>query len=140
MKELIDQYTRVVEWSDEDQCFVGRCPELFLGGCHGADAEAVDGRLRAIIADVLRDYRQERQSPPPPARRAARLNTALEARRRTGLNQCGFARALGVATATVRNWEQGRIRPKGTAATLLRLIERRPELLREIAQPRGNRA
>ena len=28
-------YTLVVEWSDEDQCYIRRCPELFGGGVHG---------------------------------------------------------------------------------------------------------
>ena len=25
------QYLKIVEWSEEDKCFVGRCPELMLG-------------------------------------------------------------------------------------------------------------
>ncbi len=24
-----DKYVKIVEWSDEDQCFIGSCPELF---------------------------------------------------------------------------------------------------------------
>lgn len=31
------RYVRIVEWSDEDECFIGSCPELFYGGCHGDD-------------------------------------------------------------------------------------------------------
>jgi hypothetical protein len=34
-----DQYLKVVEWSEEDQCYVGTCPTLMLGGIHG-DNEA----------------------------------------------------------------------------------------------------
>jgi hypothetical protein len=30
-----DRYLKLVEWSDEDGCYVGRCPELMLGGVHG---------------------------------------------------------------------------------------------------------
>ena len=42
-----DRYVKLVEWSDEDACFIGSCPELFYGGCHGADPRAVfDLRLR----------------------------------------------------------------------------------------------
>ncbi len=26
------RYAKFVEWSDEDQCFIGRCPELMAGG------------------------------------------------------------------------------------------------------------
>ena len=32
------RYVKIVEWSEEDQWFVGSCPGLFYGGCHG-DAE-----------------------------------------------------------------------------------------------------
>ena len=30
------RYAKVVEWSEEDQCFVGSCSGLIDGGCHGA--------------------------------------------------------------------------------------------------------
>jgi hypothetical protein len=29
------RYVKLVEWSDEDQCYVGSAPGLLLGGCHG---------------------------------------------------------------------------------------------------------
>jgi len=132
MKYSADNYTREVEWSEEDQCYVGRCPELFLGGCHGNSEKVVEEQLIEIICSVLLDYEKEGKEPPEPALRSARLNTALEARRRTGLNQKNFARAIGVGMGTVRNWEQGRNTPKGTAATLLKIVERRPEILREL--------
>ena len=35
------RYRILVEWSDEDQCFIGRCPELFEGGVHGNDEAKV---------------------------------------------------------------------------------------------------
>ena len=40
MKESA-RYVKIVEWSHEDQCYVGSCPGLFLGGCHGDDEQAV---------------------------------------------------------------------------------------------------
>ena len=36
-----NQYVKIVEWSNEDRCFVGSCPGLFYGGCHGDDEKAV---------------------------------------------------------------------------------------------------
>ena len=36
MKES-DKYLKIVEWFEEDQCYVGSCPGLFWGGCHGHD-------------------------------------------------------------------------------------------------------
>ena len=48
-------------------------------------------------------------------------------RRRAGLSQAEFARGIGVSTATVRDWERGKLFPQGTARTLLRVIDRVPE-------------
>jgi len=44
------RYLKIVEWSDEDKCFVGRCPGLFHGGCHG-DNEADVYRELCQIAE-----------------------------------------------------------------------------------------
>ncbi len=41
IKKLAARYPKLVEWSDEEGCFVGRCPALFLGGVHGKDEAAV---------------------------------------------------------------------------------------------------
>ena len=39
------RYQKYVEWSDEDQCFIGRCPALFGGGVHGSDEAKVYAEL-----------------------------------------------------------------------------------------------
>ena len=49
-----------------------------------------------------------------------------EIRERTGLSQVAFARSIGVAPGTVRNWEQGRRRPHGPARVLLALLNEEP--------------
>lgn len=41
IKNAAARYAKFVEWSDEDQCFIGRCPELFDGGIHGDDEAKV---------------------------------------------------------------------------------------------------
>jgi putative transcriptional regulator len=48
-------------------------------------------------------------------------------RERLGLTQDEFAKAFGVTTATLRNWEQGRREPRGPARVLLNVIEKEPE-------------
>jgi len=53
------RYTKIVEWSEEDQCFVGRCPELLLGGCHGDDERKVFDELCRIVDDVIEGFRRE---------------------------------------------------------------------------------
>jgi len=53
-------------------------------------------------------------------------------RARLGMSQEAFAGHYGLDVATVRNWEQGRTRPEGPAATLLQLIDRDPEKIAEL--------
>jgi putative transcriptional regulator len=52
-------------------------------------------------------------------------------RRGYGLTQERFARMLGISVATLRNWEQGRRRPEGSACVLLRVVARHPDAVIE---------
>jgi putative transcriptional regulator len=54
-------------------------------------------------------------------------------RDRMGLSQKDFAHVLGVSVKTLQNWEQGRRNPNGAAAKLLRVAEKYPEVLLEMA-------
>jgi putative transcriptional regulator len=58
----------------------------------------------------------------------------VEVRNRIGLSQAQFARLLGVSVRTLQEREQGRRQPSGAAKTLLRVAERHPEVLRELAE------
>lgn len=60
------QYLKLVEWSDEDQCFIGRCPSLFYGGCHGDDEQAVFAELCEIVDETIELLQQEGKPLPPP--------------------------------------------------------------------------
>jgi len=53
------EYTKIVEWSDEDQCYVGSCPGLIYGGCHGEDEKQVFEELCQIVEEVIELYRQD---------------------------------------------------------------------------------
>jgi len=61
-----DRYVKLVEWSDEDQCFIGSCPELFYGGCHGDDPRAVFDELCRIVEEMIELYKQDGKSLPSP--------------------------------------------------------------------------
>lgn len=61
-----DKYVKLVEWSDEDGCFIGSCPELFYGGCHGSDAKAVFAELCDLIEETIRIYERENRQLPEP--------------------------------------------------------------------------
>jgi predicted RNase H-like HicB family nuclease len=60
------RYAKIVEWSDEDQTYVGSCPGLLLGGCHGDDERKVFDELCDIVDEVLELYRADGRPLPPP--------------------------------------------------------------------------
>jgi predicted HicB family RNase H-like nuclease len=49
IKEEAARYVKYVEWNEEDQCFIGRCPELFVGGVHGGDEASVYKELCGAV-------------------------------------------------------------------------------------------
>lgn len=59
-------YVKIVEWSDEDQCFVGSCPGLFYGGCHGDDEKQVFAELCEIVDETIALYERDGKLLPPP--------------------------------------------------------------------------
>jgi predicted RNase H-like HicB family nuclease len=61
-----DRYVKVVEWSEEDGCYVGRCPGLLYGGCHGSDQQAVFAELCEIVEEAIDIYHQDGRPLPPP--------------------------------------------------------------------------
>ena len=61
-----DRYVKLVEWSEEDDCFIGSCPELFFGGCHGSDAKSVFSDLCEIIEETIQLYEQDGKQIPAP--------------------------------------------------------------------------
>ena len=60
------RYTKIVEWSDEDQCFVGRCPEIMLGGVHGSDEAKVYAELCQAVEEMLELIRADGHELPEP--------------------------------------------------------------------------
>lgn len=58
----------------------------------------------------------------------------IAARQGAGLSQGQFAALLGVSVRTLQEWEQGRRQPSGAAKTLLKVAERHPAVLRELAE------
>ncbi|HSG45677.1 MAG TPA: helix-turn-helix domain-containing protein [Anaerolineales bacterium] len=48
------------------------------------------------------------------------------------LSQSAFAGLMDVSLRTVQNWEQGRRKPSGLAVVLLRIAERKPEVLMQL--------
>ena len=82
--------------------------------------------------DLLESVRQMKAGK---ASRITNVNVSsiVAARNTLGLSQSRFAELLGVSKRTLQEWEQGRRTPTGAAKTLLRVVERHPEVFRGIA-------
>jgi len=61
------------------------------------------------------------------------VSPIVSVRNAVGLSQTHFATLLGVSVRTLQEWEQGRRSPSGAAKTLLRVAEKHPDVLRELA-------
>ena len=68
------------------------------------------------------------------AQHSVEPNEVAQARLKTGLSQSQFAKALRISPRTLQQWEQGRRHPSGAAETLLQIVTRHPEVLREVAR------
>jgi len=59
------RYVKIVEWSDEDRCYVGSAPGLLHGGCRGDDEFAVFEELSQIVEETIELYAREGRPLPP---------------------------------------------------------------------------
>ena len=58
------KYIKIVEWSDEDECFIGYCPGIIGPCCHG-DNEVEVFRQLCEVVDELLAYAQKKNKPLP---------------------------------------------------------------------------
>ena len=77
MKESA-QYIKIVEWSDEDECYIGTSPGLMYGGCHGDDEKAVFAELCDIVEEIIGLYREDGKPLPPPTAGNGRADKLFE--------------------------------------------------------------
>lgn len=60
------RYIKIVEWSDEDQAFVGQCPGVIGPCCHGDDEALVYRELCRIVDEWIDMARRDGRPLPPP--------------------------------------------------------------------------
>jgi predicted RNase H-like HicB family nuclease len=60
------RYVKVIEWSDEDGCFVGQYPGIIGPRCHGDDETAVYAELCRIVDEWIEIMKSRGQPLPPP--------------------------------------------------------------------------
>jgi predicted RNase H-like HicB family nuclease len=66
MRKESDIYKKIVYWSDEDNCFIGQCPELMFGGIHGEDAFEVFKELNEAVEEVIEIFKEDGKPLPKP--------------------------------------------------------------------------
>lgn len=128
-------YTRIIEWSEEDQLYLGRLPELLFGHCtHGATPEEVNRNLdeceelalETLNENPLRGIRVVVFAPGSRHNWTAK-NKIAKLRQSLNMGQTEFAALLGASASTLKKWETGQRTPSGAAAKLLEILERTPE-------------
>ena len=66
MRKESDLYKKIIYWSDEDNCFIGMCPELMYGGVHGDNAFEVFKELNEAVEEVIEIYEEDKIPLPRP--------------------------------------------------------------------------
>ena len=63
------RYIKIVQWSDEDQCFVGQCPGVVGPCCHGDNEAEVYAELCEIVEECIEMLKVDGKPLPPPTAR-----------------------------------------------------------------------
>lgn len=58
IRKVSDNYLKVVEWSEEDQCYVGTAPGLIIGGVHGKSQDKVFKELCVVVEEAVSTLRK----------------------------------------------------------------------------------
>ncbi len=66
-----DQFHKWVEWSEEDQAYLGKCPDL-ITGIHGHDPISVYSDLCEVVEEVISHFVSEGRALPRPSIRPMR--------------------------------------------------------------------
>ena len=66
LKARAAHYTKIVEWSEEDGCFVGSAPPLIGQCCHGKDEARVYAELCEIVEEWIALLEGEGHALPEP--------------------------------------------------------------------------
>ncbi len=66
--KTIDRYHRWVEWSEVDQAYLGKCPDL-ITGIHGDDPDEVYRQLGEVVQEIIDHFEREGRPLPSPRTR-----------------------------------------------------------------------
>ena len=75
LKAKAARYMKIVEWSDEDGCFVGSAPPLIGPCCHGKDEAKVYAKLCRIVEERVEILETDgHELPGPTAKKFSHLD------------------------------------------------------------------
>ena len=60
-----DRYLKIVEWSEEDKCYVGSVPGWIGPCCHGENEEKVYHQLCRLVDEWIEIYKKDGKPLPP---------------------------------------------------------------------------
>jgi putative transcriptional regulator len=86
--------------------------------------------LRAALSDP-----DAQPLTPADIKRMKRVPQVKIIRQALGLSQEEFAQRFGIPIGTLRDWEQGRAEPDQAARSYLKVIARRPDVVRKALEP-----
>lgn len=66
-----DRYHKWIEWSEEDQVYIGHCPDL-ITGIHGDDPARLYADLCQAVDEVIEHFQREGRPLPEPTVRPMR--------------------------------------------------------------------
>jgi predicted HicB family RNase H-like nuclease len=66
MKIAARDFLRVIEWSEEDGCYVGSAPPLIGRCCHGTSETQVVRELARIVEEWIAIHQAEKRTLPAP--------------------------------------------------------------------------
>ena len=71
--KISDRYLKIVEWSEEDGCYLGSALGLIEHCCHGDDEQQVFKELCVIVDEWIEILQSQKKELPPPT-----FNQAIE--------------------------------------------------------------
>ena len=88
-----DRYLKIVEWSDEDQCYVGSIPGWIGKCCHGVNEVEVYHQLGQILEEWIEVY-EEDKIPSPSSITAKKYSGKFQLRIDSDLHKALAIRAM----------------------------------------------
>ncbi len=99
-----------------------------------------DELLNELVASVREGGKILRGKVKPARRFVIETPNVKKIRSNYKLSQNEFAALMGISVSTLRNWEQGRRAPEGSARVLLQVAAKHPEVIWDVVKVKSTAA